>query len=818
MSSIDEEDEKNTSGYDLPPITRNDSFLSPDQAQQREIDGNTPTRVLSSHSLVGEDFILSARPSLDFPTDIALSPFTPSEGTETPPLNLPDPVTPPPLRPLPSLPLPSPSPSPSSTSPSPSTFHRAARSQPQLLVPSSATTSSSLPGRMRPPRVPQISLQPSRSVQARHGRGLSNSDYSFLSALTDGTNDNITGNQNTALSVSSNITVPRRRTVSWDYNESVDRSFRPTDSSIRSTPASILQPILKEEFVAPPASIVTDLGSTVAVAASSRQSRTIQQGDEAVLSTSSIDERGFNHTRTLILPAHPVHLIHPGAAVAVAVADVGVDAITDNTQSVPIWNPVVARDTGSIFQPLDHSADPRTPTSGRMTSRPRVRQRPDSPEDPTKPYTINDVINTYPPEPPEETLLISRIETQPTSRNPSGLTPELPSESLIQYINHLSEDIQQEGNNARSLESTRSIEHPAINSFESITKKLLEASPNRRRVSSVTTNVTKHGRQATDAPMNAGEKMYEAAEAIFGQYADSTLDGENDEESPEHNSRRFSRRFKGTKSIPSLSWRPFRAFRKRTGADLAYFVEFLGPQRPNLRKEFFRLARFIMLPSLAIAAILFYLFENPPTGYNDPDNNDYESLARVGPKGNDNPASFSWWLIFCGVRQMITLELARFSQLMIIDFLTLRTKTFPKLLGPTLALLVAQAKGWPFILTFWAIWDFALLFGDNRFAHHWAYWQVWIKMFNETNPHGDITSGDKYGRVLALLLAAGIAMSVKRAVMGQLVGKRVVREYFRYFRFLAVVQGELNHRAAYIFDRELSRRHGSIDTENYHFK
>lgn len=292
----------------------------------------------------------------------------------------------------------------------------------------------------------------------------------------------------------------------------------------------------------------------------------------------------------------------------------------------------------------------------------------------------------------------------------------------------------------------------------------------------MSTQQQQNQREGQDHPRHAGDKMYEAAEAIFGHYADSVMDKESDEETPGKTTRGAHRDRPGRNVKNTQDHYPLQALTKKAKEDWSYFAEFLGPHRPSLLKEFLRLARIIMIPSLLIATLLFYAFENPPTGYYDPYNNDPEQVI-VGPNGKVNPASVSWWILFCGVRQIITLELARFSQLIIIDFFTLRTRPFPRILGPTLALLVAQAKGWPFILTFWALWDFALLFGDNRFAHHWGFWQDWIKMFNETNPHGSITSGDIYSRILILATMVGVAMSVKRAIMGHIVGKRVVRKY-----------------------------------------
>lgn len=63
-------------------------------------------------------------------------------------------------------------------------------------------------------------------------------------------------------------------------------------------------------------------------------------------------------------------------------------------------------------------------------------------------------------------------------------------------------------------------------------------------------------------------------------------------------------------------------------------------------------------------------------------------------KGVKGP-SISWWLIFLGVRQVITLGLARAVQYVVIHY-ALKIN-FSGLMGPTVRLFLLQAKGWPFV-------------------------------------------------------------------------------------------------------------------------
>jgi hypothetical protein len=76
----------------------------------------------------------------------------------------------------------------------------------------------------------------------------------------------------------------------------------------------------------------------------------------------------------------------------------------------------------------------------------------------------------------------------------------------------------------------------------------------------------------------------------------------------------------------------------------------------------------------------------------------------------------------------------------IIDFLALPTKATLRLFGPLITLLIVQSKGWPFMLLFWGLFNFALVVGDSAFNNHWFYWQDWWGLFNEKNPSGDVTS------------------------------------------------------------------------------
>jgi hypothetical protein len=50
-------------------------------------------------------------------------------------------------------------------------------------------------------------------------------------------------------------------------------------------------------------------------------------------------------------------------------------------------------------------------------------------------------------------------------------------------------------------------------------------------------------------------------------------------------------------------------------------------------------------------------------------------------------------------------------EIFVIDFLSIRSRFTIRLFGPWITLFVLQARGWPFLVFMWAIFDFAILSG-----------------------------------------------------------------------------------------------------------
>lgn len=159
--------------------------------------------------------------------------------------------------------------------------------------------------------------------------------------------------------------------------------------------------------------------------------------------------------------------------------------------------------------------------------------------------------------------------------------------------------------------------------------------------------------------------------------------------------------------------------------DWQKWSEFFRPHRGRLYAYGKNVTLYLLVPLISIAAILFYFAGNVPTGKNG----DGGGAAEQG-------ASASYILFFCA-RQIITLSMALAMQCVIIDIIALQTRFFLRTVGPVITLLIVQSKGWPHIVFWWTIFNYAMNFGDGGFAHHWLFYQDLIDLFNSTNPSED---------------------------------------------------------------------------------
>jgi hypothetical protein len=241
-------------------------------------------------------------------------------------------------------------------------------------------------------------------------------------------------------------------------------------------------------------------------------------------------------------------------------------------------------------------------------------------------------------------------------------------------------------------------------------------------------------------------------------------------------------------------------------SDFQDFEEWLKFRKGNALRFVKNVLFFIIFPATGIAAILFYLADNPPCGSQeeciaeqhpvdvktpmpvanntDPGDSGLGSIGNFFRVDRSNQASASFWILFIGVRQVITFSLAKMSQAVVIDFFALRTRLFVKVLGPYATLWTVQSRGWPFLLTWWVLYDFFLLFGNNKFARHWLFWQDTIGLFNFENPAGGVLNNKAYQTVLILAASIGVAITAKRFWVGLFLGRQT---FDRYANDLAVI-------------------------------
>ena len=163
------------------------------------------------------------------------------------------------------------------------------------------------------------------------------------------------------------------------------------------------------------------------------------------------------------------------------------------------------------------------------------------------------------------------------------------------------------------------------------------------------------------------------------------------------------------------------------------------------------------VPAAIISWILFYHLNNPELDF------------------LPGHASVSWWLnFFC--RQMCTLDLARLTEYLYIDSLSLGTAFSVNFFGPYFTLASIQAKGWPFVMCFWSLWDLLLLHGDNAFQVHWLN-STGLAIYSTANSGSYMLNSEEYLRALLALVFIGFSMGAKRTFVALHFGRRTLSNF-----------------------------------------
>jgi hypothetical protein len=124
----------------------------------------------------------------------------------------------------------------------------------------------------------------------------------------------------------------------------------------------------------------------------------------------------------------------------------------------------------------------------------------------------------------------------------------------------------------------------------------------------------------------------------------------------------------------------------------------------------------IVLPAWVSAFVLFFFAGNPPTGRIDRVASERNStlINHLGEAVDPNDTSASWLILFMCIRQLVTLSLAKATQLFMIDFFYIGKRFTSKLMGPVVTLVIVQSRGWPFIVLCWSLFNFGMNYGTHK--------------------------------------------------------------------------------------------------------
>lgn len=272
--------------------------------------------------------------------------------------------------------------------------------------------------------------------------------------------------------------------------------------------------------------------------------------------------------------------------------------------------------------------------------------------------------------------------------------------------------------------------------------------------------------------VTAGEKMAETAQLLFASKPSksSAMAGPKEAQDMEMGGTQLELVTSPTteEAVKRFAFKKYRVARKNMMDNRDFFADFMKPKKKTIHRYFMLRFKFFIIPSTLIAAFCFYAIGNPRHG--GASDLDVEASSEI-------KASVSWWFLFLGVRQVLTQACAWLIEVLLIDFVCLKTRIFTDLLGSYVSLWIAQAKGWPFRAIVWGFLNIVLLTGSGEYANHWLFWQDWIDMCNANNPSGAVPDNKFYKRFLYCMIGFGFATGAKRSILANFMGKRLVCKY-----------------------------------------
>lgn len=159
----------------------------------------------------------------------------------------------------------------------------------------------------------------------------------------------------------------------------------------------------------------------------------------------------------------------------------------------------------------------------------------------------------------------------------------------------------------------------------------------------------------------------------------------------------------------------------------------------------------VALPCAIAALVLYYPFANPMVDF------------------LPGSVTLAWWFNFIA-KQMVTLELARLLEFIVVDTILLKTRWDSRQL---VSFVAYHIEGWPFILAAWGTIDLFFLHGDNRFQVHWLWWTRWRIYSREASSGAYLLTSSLYLRALLSMIFLGAATVIKRCVLELQFGGRL---------------------------------------------
>ena len=132
----------------------------------------------------------------------------------------------------------------------------------------------------------------------------------------------------------------------------------------------------------------------------------------------------------------------------------------------------------------------------------------------------------------------------------------------------------------------------------------------------------------------------------------------------------------------------------------------------------------VIVPALATAAAFYYRLGNP-------------TLFQTG-------ATVSWFILFL-LRNFIALEAAYVTQYLFVDVFVMQSPLSIQLIGPLTCLYTINSKGWPFLVTSWALWCLLLIKGRSCW---FGFGAIDLYLFTDRNESGGLADATLYTNIL----------------------------------------------------------------------